>query len=110
MMSADSIRIWVAMTSTAKAVEVPLPGQLVMTNFFRIFFLTFFQNFDILFIEKGKEILKMFEILFGLFLIVFTGWAYDRADERLARKYVLVYAVALVGAVALVIDGAASWL
>lgn len=52
----------------------------------------------------------MFEILFGLFLIVFTGWVYDRANERIARKYTLVYAVTLVGAVALVISGAASWL
>ena len=98
------------MTSTAKAVEVPLPGQLVLANFFQIFFLTFFQNFGILFIEKGKEIPKMFEILFGLFLIVLTGWVYDRANERIARKYTLVYAVAFVGAVALVIDGAARWL
>lgn len=52
----------------------------------------------------------MFEILFGLFLIVFTGWVYDRANERIARKYIIVYAVMLVGAMALVIDGAARWL
>lgn len=110
MMSADSTRIWVAMTSTAKAVEVPLPGQLVLTNFFLYFFLDFFSEFCYTIYRKRKEIPKMFEILFGLFLIVFTGWAYDRANERIARKYILVYAAAFVGAIALVIDGAVRWL
>lgn len=52
----------------------------------------------------------MFEILFGLFLIVFTGWAYDRANERITRKYILVYATAFAGAIMLVFDGALRWL
>lgn len=52
----------------------------------------------------------MIEILLGIVLMILTGYAYDRATERIARKYTLVYAAALVGSLVLVIDGAARWL
>lgn len=47
----------------------------------------------------------MIEILLGLVLMVLTGYFYDRANERIARKYTLIYAAALVGSLVLVIDG-----
>ena len=52
----------------------------------------------------------MIEILLGLVMMVLTGYFYDRAGERLARKYVFVYALSLVSSLVLIINGAAKFL